>query len=144
MGYSLRVFLIVASLLLVVYDVYGSSHSVCDSGQWICIQRGIASWYGVEEEGKATANGERYNRHKFTAASRVLPFNTIVRVTNRQNGRSVEVRINDRGPFVKGRLLDVSEAAAISLQMIASGVAQVDVAVREPVATAFSETAMSQ
>ncbi len=59
----------------------------------------MASWYGREEQGKPTANGERYDRHGLTAAHRHLAFNTLVRVTNRENGRSVEVRINDRGAF---------------------------------------------
>jgi rare lipoprotein A len=91
------------------------------------VQSGLASWYGVEEQGKLTADGERFDRNKFTAASRKLPFNTMVRVTNRENGRSVEVRINDRGPYVKNRVLDLSEAAAKALDMKQSGVTPVKI-----------------
>jgi rare lipoprotein A len=95
-------------------------------------QSGIASWYGREEQGKPTASGEVFDRHEFTAASRHLPFNTIVRVTNENNGRSVKVRINDRGPFVKSRVLDLSEAAADTLDMKTSGTAPVKIEVVEP------------
>ncbi len=91
------------------------------------LESGIASWYGREEQGKPTANGERFDRHAFTAASRHLPFNTIVRVTNEANGRSVQVRINDRGPWKRGRILDLSEAAADTLHMRTSGTAPVTV-----------------
>jgi rare lipoprotein A len=96
------------------------------------VQSGIASWYGSEEQGKLTADGERFNRHEFTAASRHLPFNTVVQVTNENNGRSVQVRINDRGPYVHGRILDLSEAAANSLDMKKSGTAPVKIQIVEP------------
>ena len=96
------------------------------------VQTGVASWYGREEQGKPTANGETFDRHEMTAASRKLPFNTIVRVTNEDNGRSVQVRINDRGPFVKGRVLDLSEAAADTLDMKTSGTAPVKIQIVEP------------
>jgi rare lipoprotein A len=96
------------------------------------VQTGIASWYGREEQGKPTADGETFDRHEMTAASRKLPFNTIVRVTNEENGRSVQVRINDRGPFVKGRVLDLSEAAADTLDMKSSGTAPVKIQIVEP------------
>jgi rare lipoprotein A (peptidoglycan hydrolase) len=79
-------------------------------------QSGMASWYGVEQ-GRHTASGERFNPYALTAAHRHLPFGTIVRVTNTLNGRSVELRINDRGPWVHGRILDVTDAAADILQM---------------------------
>lgn len=88
---------------------------------------GIASYYGYDFAGKPTANGERYNPMGMTAASRSLPFGTIVRVTNRNNGRSVVVRINDRGPFVGGRVIDMSQGAAGVIGMIGSGVAPVDI-----------------
>ena len=131
MNSKLRISLILVSSLVFVYDVF-AYESLHGDGQWSCIQSGIASWYGIEEQGKLTANGETFDRHKFTAASRQLPFNTLVRVTNQTNGRSVEVRINDRGPYKKGRVLDISEAAAAALKMKTSGVAPVDIEVVQP------------
>jgi rare lipoprotein A len=89
-------------------------------------QAGIASWYGPGFHGRTTANGERFNTHALTAAHRTLPFGTKVRVTNRNNGRSVVVRINDRGPYVGGRVIDLSNASARALGM--SGVAKVSLA----------------
>jgi len=88
---------------------------------------GKASWYGPGFHGRLTANGERYNQNAMTAAHRHLRFGTRVKVTNLNNGRSVIVRINDRGPFIKGRVIDLSAAAARSLNMIHSGVAPVEV-----------------
>jgi len=90
-------------------------------------QAGIASWYGAECS--KTASGEHYNCSSFTAAHRTLPFGTMVEVHNLANGRSVTVRINNRGPFCKGRVLDLSKAAAQQLQMIRSGTARVELAV---------------
>ena len=90
---------------------------------------GKASWYGPGFHGRLTANGERYNQNAMTAAHRNLKFGTKVKVTNLNNGRSVIVRINDRGPFIKGRVIDLSAAAARSLNMIHSGVAPVEVTV---------------
>jgi rare lipoprotein A len=87
---------------------------------------GMASYYGY---GGRTANGERHSAQAMTAAHRSLPFNTRVRVTNKSNGRSVVVRINDRGPFVKGRIIDVSTAVADELGFRKRGVAKVDIAV---------------
>ena len=81
-------------------------------------QQGLASYY---KSGHQTANGERFNPHGLTAAHRTLPFGTMVRVTNLKSGKSVVVRINDRGPFVKGRIIDVSKAAAGKLGFIRSG-----------------------
>ena len=83
---------------------------------------GYASYYG---HGTRTASGERFNPRAYTAASKTLPFGTRVRVTNKRNGRSIVVRINDRGPFVKGRIIDLSTAAAAAIGMINSGVALV-------------------
>lgn len=90
---------------------------------------GMASWYGAGFHGNRTASGERYNQYDLTAAHRSLPFGTWVRVTNLNNGRSVVVRINDRGPFVGGRVIDLSAAAAQTIGMINSGVAPVSVEV---------------
>ncbi|MBB3772985.1 MULTISPECIES: septal ring lytic transglycosylase RlpA family protein [Ancylobacter] len=89
---------------------------------------GMASYYGY---GGRTANGEQHNARGLTAAHRSLPFGTKLRVTNQANGRSVVVRINDRGPFVRGRIVDVSTAAAESLGFRSRGVAKVQIAVVE-------------
>ena len=86
---------------------------------------GIASWYGEHWQGRKTASGARFDIAKLTAAHRSLPLNTIVRVTNLSNGRSVEVLVNDRGPYVGRRVLDLSEAAAKRLDMIKKGLAPV-------------------
>jgi rare lipoprotein A len=91
-------------------------------------QSGLASWYGSEQQGHLTADGERFNMRLLTAAHRHLPFGTIVRVTNRANGLSVEVRINDRGPWGDDdRIIDISSAAADALQMKSAGLVPVDV-----------------
>ena len=90
-------------------------------------QYGNASWYGGKFHGRKTASGERFNKHEFTAAHRKLPFGTIVRVTNMRNGKEVYVRINDRGPFVKGRVLDLSLASAEALHFNRRGVIRVKI-----------------
>jgi len=86
---------------------------------------GNASWYGPDFHGKLTSNGEIYNMHDMTAAHKTLPMNTIVKVTNRRNGLSTVVRINDRGPFVSTRIIDLSNAAAKKIKMIGKGTAPV-------------------
>ncbi len=97
------------------------------------VQRGLATFYGAEQQGGPTASGERFDRNQLTAAHRTLPLGTRVRVTNTRNGRSVEVRINDRGPYGgHGRIIDLSEAAARRLDMIAAGVVPVIVEVLPP------------
>lgn len=94
------------------------------------VQHGMATFYGDEQQGGPTASGERFDKRKLTAAHRTLPLGTRVRVTNTKNGRSVEVRINDRGPYGnRGRIIDVSEAAAQRLDMIDAGVVPVVVEV---------------
>lgn len=91
-------------------------------------QNGLASWYGSEFQGRTTADGETFDMHQFTAAHRHLPFGTVVRVTNRTNGLSVEVRINDRGPYDDDdRIIDLSSAAADVLQMKKTGIIAVEV-----------------
>ena len=87
--------------------------------------KGRASWYGPNFHGKFTSNGERYNMYDFTAAHKTLPMNTILKVTNLNNGKSVRVRINDRGPFVNNRIIDLSKAAAKKIDMIGTGTAPV-------------------
>ncbi|MCP8463775.1 septal ring lytic transglycosylase RlpA family protein [Pseudomonas sp. ZM23] len=86
---------------------------------------GTASYYGRAHHGKRTASGERFDQNALTAAHRTLAFGTRVKVTNLDNGRSVVVRINDRGPFGRGRIIDVSKAAAEQLNMLRSGTARV-------------------
>ena len=92
-------------------------------------QCGKASWYGPGFHGRTTANGEKYNQNAMTAAHKGLRFGSKVRVTNQRNGKSVTLRINDRGPFIKGRIIDVSKAAAGQLGMRNAGVAPVCVSV---------------
>lgn len=86
---------------------------------------GLASYYGAGLDGRPTASGERFDKDALTAAHRSLPFGACVEVLNLANGRSVQVRINDRGPYARGRIIDVSEAAARQLGMIEAGVARV-------------------
>ncbi len=93
------------------------------------IQKGQASWYGGKFHGRKTASGEVYDMNQMTAAHKTLPFGTIVRVKNLKNGKTVQVRINDRGPFVKGRIIDLSQAAAIKIDMTRDGVVPVEVVV---------------
>ena len=92
-------------------------------------QTGVASWYGRPYHGRLAANGEIYDMEKLTAAHRTLPFDTWLRVVNLGNGKTVEVRINDRGPFVEGRIIDLSHAAARAIDMIGSGIARVRIEV---------------
>lgn len=89
------------------------------------IETGLASWYGDPYHGRASSSGEIYDKMKFTAAHRTLPFHTWVRVTNLENHRFTTVRINDRGPFIEGRIIDLSQAAAMALEMIGPGTALV-------------------
>jgi rare lipoprotein A len=89
------------------------------------VETGLASWYGPRFHGKRTASGEVFNQEDFTAAHRTLPWGTKVKVTNIANGKSVAVRINDRGPFGKGRIIDISRAAARVLGMVGSGITTV-------------------
>ena len=86
---------------------------------------GVASWYGIDHQGKPTASGEAFDRNELTAAHRSLPLGTLLRVTNPSNGKQVVVRVNDRGPFVRGRILDLSERAARTLGIVRRGMARV-------------------
>ena len=90
---------------------------------------GIASWYGPDFHSKKTSNGEVYNMYDMTAAHKTLPMNTVVKVDNLDNGKSTIVRINDRGPFVSGRIIDLSNKAAHSINMVGNGTARVKVTV---------------
>ena len=93
------------------------------------VETGQASWYGKAHQGHLTASGERFDMHALTAAHRTLPFGTIVRVTHLKSGRSVDVRINDRGPFHSGRIIDLSYEAARKLGIVGRGTARVKVTV---------------
>lgn len=92
-------------------------------------ETGVASFYSDKFNGRRTANGEIFHNKKLTAAHRTLPFGTYVKVTALWNGRSVVVKINDRGPFIKGRVIDLSKAAAAKLHLIGKGVGKVDIEV---------------
>jgi rare lipoprotein A len=94
-------------------------------------ETGIASYYGEKYHGRPTANGEIFNMHELTAAHPKLKFGTKVKVTHLANQRAVTVRINDRGPFVKGRVIDLSQAAATELQMVRAGLAEVKIEIVE-------------
>jgi len=95
------------------------------------LETGEASWYGGKFQGRLTANGERFDTNMLTAAHKTLPFNTIVEVKNLGNDKIVHVRINDRGPFVEGRIIDLSRAAASRLDMVGKGVANVEIRIIE-------------
>jgi len=108
-------------------------------------ETGVASWYGRDFHGKKTANGERYDMHALSAAHKTLPLPTLVRVTNLGNGRSVVVRVNDRGPFVKSRLIDLSYAAARQLGYTDQGTARVRVqTLDQPVPTQALATPIAE
>lgn len=87
----------------------------------------VCSYYAEDFHGKKTSNGESFNMYSMTCAHKSLPFNTVLKITNRANGKSVEVRVNDRGPFVYAREVDLSKAAAVKLDMIKSGTAHCDI-----------------
>jgi len=90
-------------------------------------RKGLASYYADSYEGKTTANGEIYRQGKITAAHKTLPFGTKVEVTNLSNNKSVVVRINDRGPFIRGSIIDLTKAAAREIDMVGAGVAKVKI-----------------
>jgi rare lipoprotein A len=108
------------------YDVLGKRYHVLPTSAGYRA-RGIASWYGPDFHGLATSSGERYDMHAMTAAHTTLPLPTWVEVTNLENGRRVVVKVNDRGPFVDDRLIDLSYAAATRLDMVQNGTARVEV-----------------
>jgi rare lipoprotein A len=107
------------------YDVFGTTYVPQETYSYS--EKGVASWYGPGFHGNQTASGETYDKYDYTAAHRTLQMPSLVRVTNLDNGRSVIVRVNDRGPFAKGRIIDVSKRAAQQLDMIGTGTARVKV-----------------
>jgi rare lipoprotein A len=113
------------SAILAASVVSAPSLALAQSAHVQKVISGTASWYGPGFNGQLTANGERYDMHDFTAANKTLPFGTRVRVTNKDTGRSVVVRINDRGPYVRGRIIDLSKRAATTIGLMDSGTAPV-------------------
>jgi rare lipoprotein A len=118
------------------YDVFGKRYYVLSSSVGY-VERGVASWYGPGFHQVRTSTGEPYDMYAMTAAHKTLPLPAYVRVTNLQNGRSVVVRVNDRGPFVDNRIIDLSYTAASKLDMLRNGTAMVEVRSVEP-ATAIA------
>ncbi len=110
------------------YEVFGKKYTVMQSNKGYH-EQGVASWYGSKFHGRRTSSGEPYDMHLATAAHKSLPLPTYAEVTNLDNGRRVIVKINDRGPFKSGRLIDMSYGAALRLDMIVTGTARVDVRV---------------
>lgn len=108
------------------YDVMGRRYFVLDSAEGY-LERGVASWYGGRFHGNPTASGEIYDMHALTAAHKTLPIPTDVAVTNLRNGKTVILRINDRGPFLDDRVIDVSYAAARELDLVEPGLALVEI-----------------
>jgi len=109
-----------------IYEVLGHSYQVMDSSYGYQ-ERGVASWYGKKFHGRLTSNQERYDMHAMTAAHKSLPLPTYVRVRNLRNNKSIVVRVNDRGPFVHNRIIDLSYSAARKLDMIRTGTSLVEV-----------------
>jgi rare lipoprotein A len=110
------------------YVVFGKRYYVMDSSDGFK-QRGIASWYGTKFHGRSTSSGETYNMYEMTAAHKTLPIPVYVHVKNLDNGRSTVVRVNDRGPFIDGRIIDLSYAAAKKLGVDGPGTANVEISV---------------
>ena len=108
------------------YTIRGKTYYPLTSGDGF-VEEGVASWYGSDFHGKTTANGERYDMYAMTAAHKILPFNTQVKVTNLANGKSIVVRVNDRGPFVADRIIDLTHTGATRIGMIGPGTAKVRV-----------------
>ena len=113
------------------YVVHGRRYFVMDSSEGFK-QRGVASWYGTKFHGRRTSSGEVYNMHAMTAAHKTLPIPVLVHVRNLDNGRTAVVRVNDRGPFIPGRIIDLSYAAAKKLGVTLPGTANVEISVIEP------------
>ena len=109
-----------------VYEVFGKTYTVMPTSSGYK-ERGVASWYGTKFHGNLTSSREPYDMYQMTAAHKTLPLPTYVRVRNLSNGRSIVVKVNDRGPFVHNRIIDLSYAAALKLDMVTSGTGLVEV-----------------
>jgi rare lipoprotein A len=118
------------------YEVLGKRYHVLPTSAGY-VQRGVASWYGRDFHGLATSSGETYNMHAMTAAHTTLPLPTWVEVTNLENGKRVVVKVNDRGPFVDNRLIDLSYAAATAIDMVQRGTTRVEVRAVAPPLDAY-------
>ncbi|GHV84539.1 hypothetical protein AGMMS50230_01470 [Spirochaetia bacterium] len=119
--------IIVTLILLTALRAFAQEIRTGEVDRGIFHQEGIASWYGAEFNGRPTASGEIFNDTLFTAAHPILPFGTLVKVTNNHNQKTVTVRVNDRGPFVAERIIDLSRSAAAQIDMIGTGTAPVTV-----------------
>lgn len=118
-------FVVLSGFLLTACGVSNRSVDFSESENARIIENGVASWYGPNFHGKLTANGEVYDMNGVTAAHRTLPFGTILLVENLDNGKTVQVRINDRGPYAKDRIIDLSKGAAEQVDMLGPGTARV-------------------
>jgi rare lipoprotein A len=116
------------------YEIDGEEYRVMDTSEGYR-ETAVASWYGQAFQGRRTSSGEPYDMYQMTAAHKTLPIPTYVRVTNLENGRSVVVRVNDRGPFIAGRIIDLSLVAAQKLDMVRDGTARVEVVALDPPAS---------
>ena len=125
------------------YTVMGKTYQTLKKVELGFTQDGVASWYGPGFHGKKTASGETYNMHQLTAAHNVLPLHTMVKVQNLDNGKEVLVRINDRGPFVNDRVIDLSLSAALGLGMVKPGTAPVRITVVDPAKTMVASCSKS-
>lgn len=126
--------------LMPILTTDDAAHAQMGQPVAVYTQRGEASWYGPGFHGRKTASGERFNQHGLTAAHRKLPLGTKARVTNLDNGKSVEVKINDRGPYVRGRIIDLSKAAAERLGMKNAGTTPVRLEVTKPAGTSVGSS----
>lgn len=121
------------------YVVFGKTyHVMSDAEAKGFTQEGLASWYGTKFHGRRTSSGEPYDMYKMTAAHKELPLPSYVRVENINNGRSIIVRVNDRGPFHDGRIIDLSYAAALKLDVVSTGTAPVRIVVLDPAGSGSS------
>lgn len=130
------------AIILLLHLCHGCAHlkrEVIPPAGWVEV--GIASWYGKDFHGRRTASGAIYDMYQLTAAHRTLPFGTVVMVTHLGNKRATTVTINDRGPFVRGRIIDLSYAAAEALGMVAEGVARVKIEVLDNAALSHAKGA---
>ena len=128
---SFTIYFLVAAVCISLYSCAGSKAGFGERGY---SEEGKASYYSRKLQGRKMANGEPYKRHKLTAAHKTLPMGTRVKVTNTATNKSVKVKITDRGPFVRGRIVDLSEAAAKRLGYIDAGIAPVKMKVIKPAA----------
>ena len=114
-------------LAIVCFFALSACHRKTGAGGRSGSESGLASYYADKYNGRTTSNGEIFRQSKLTAAHKTLPFGTKVKVTNLSNGKSVKVRVNDRGPFITGRIIDLSKSAAAKIDLVGVGVAQVKI-----------------